>query len=631
MKRNLYLKSISLEEAHARFEPLILAQLSQMKTEIIETKEAYNKVLVHPIYAQRSVPSFPSAAMDGIAVSSSKTQTASDHKPLLLNPLDYVVVDTGDPVLDPYDCVIMAEDCIESNEGISILKAQVPYENVRPIGEDIVEGELLFPMHHIVDVMDTSVLIASGIQRVEVYSTVRLGIIPTGDEIKNIDEISATSDIIESNSYLFTNWALKAFAQAKTYPIVNDQPHLIEQQLLQALSENDLVIINAGSSAGRDDYTVQIIEKLGTVVVHGVAIKPGKPVILGEIHQQIVIGVPGFPVSAHIIFEQFVYPVLLRLGHRPYPKPKKITAISNRRIVSSLKSLEFVRIKVSYLDGKYHATPLARGAGMMMSVVKSDGYAMIPQDLEGIEANQMVDVLLNKDSEAIKNTLVAIGSHDLMMDIIRNLLNEKGSSYRLSSIHVGSYAGLLALSKHESKLAMTHLLDPEGSYNLSTLRGLFSTQVLLIKGIKRIQGLMVQKGNPLKIMSIHDLLKHRFVNRQRGSGTRVLLDHWLKQEGLNPEDIQGYHKELNTHLAVAASVHANVADVGLGIFAASQLFNLDFIPMGEEDYDFVCYQSQFLDPDIQAFIEILYSEAFKKELLAIGGYRVLDTHEVIEI
>lgn len=631
MGRNLYLKSVSIEEAHHLFNRIKQTQMKYVKTEIIDTKDAYDRVLSEAIFAQKSVPAFPSAAMDGIAIASSRTQKASDHHPLILNKNDYQVIDTGDIIKSPYDCVIMAEDCIETEKGLQIIKAAVPYENVRPIGEDVVEGELIFPMEHVLDVMDLSVLIASHVQSVSVYKQVRIGIIPSGDEIKNIDDLSDEADIIESNSYLFSSWSKKAKAIPTTYPIVEDVPEKIEAALKKALAENDVVIINAGSSAGRDDYSSSIIEKLGKVYVHGIAIKPGKPAILGQVGHQAVFGVPGFPVSAHIIFEEFIYPFLLQLNHRPLERKEELIARSNRTIISSLKSKEYVRVKVAKLNGQYVATPLARGAGMMMSVIKSDGYALIDQNSEGIKANDPVKVQLNKSIDEIDHTLVAIGSHDLLMDLIRNALKAHGSRTSLSSIHVGSYAGILALSKHESKLAMSHLLDKEGTYNLSSIKPLFKEAVVLIKGVKRIQGFIVKKGNPLNIHSIQDLKNVRYINRQKGSGTRFLLDYLLEQEKISSDLIQGYGKEVSTHLAVAASVASDEADVGLGVFSAAQVMNCDFIELAEEDYDFVCYKDQLYDQDIQDFIDILKNDSFIRQLQNLGGYKVVEAGRVIDL
>jgi putative molybdopterin biosynthesis protein len=629
MKRSIYLNSVDIEEAKRIFSDAIKDRLRQRNTEIIDSEQAFGRVIAQPIYARRSIPFYPSAAMDGIAIDAKKTKGANEHKPLLLNKIDYVEVDTGDPIFDPYDTVIMAEDCIHSDEGLSIIKPHVPWENVRPIGEDVTEGELLFAMEHVLRPMDISVLMAANHLTIEVYKQVSIAIIPTGTEIKSAYETVEIGDIVESNSYLFTGLSMEAHAIPTTYPIVKDDFDEIKQAVEDAVKKHDVVIVNAGSSAGRDDYTVHVISALGKVFIHGLSIKPGKPAILGMIGDVPVIGVPGFPVSAHIVFEEFVTPLLLKLNHYPTIHPERVQAFSTRRIVSSLKSKEYIRVKIGYVNERYVATPLARGAGMMMSVVKSDGYALIEKNREGVDFNELMDVQLNKPLSQIKNTLLAVGSHDLIMDVISNQFERNSQPYHLSSVHVGSYAGLLALSKRESALAMTHLLESDGSYNTDSIKKLFiNEKMALIKGVKRIQGLIVERGNPKNIRSIEDLTHIRFVNRQRGAGTRVLLDHWLKQKNINAEEIVGYDKELTTHLAVAAAVANKVADCGLGIQSAATVMGCDFIPLGLEDYDFVCYRDFLEDSKMKLFLTCIRSDEFKDVCKSLGGYDTSESGEV---
>lgn len=634
MKRSFYLKSTDLEIAKANYNHALEDIYLDRKIEIIESKNALNRVLSQPIYAKRSVPFYPSSAMDGIAINSKITINANEHKPLLLDAIDYIEVDTGDPILDPYDAVIMVEDCIESDNGIQIIKAVVPWENVRPIGEDIVEGELLFPMEHGLRPMDISVLMAANQLSIEVYKQITVAIIPTGTEMRSAYDAVNIGDIVESNSYLFMGLAQEAFAQPTTLNIVPDVYDDLLHAVQSAVEQYDVVLINAGSSAGREDYTASVIKELGDVIIHGLSIKPGKPAILGRVKKVPVIGIPGYPVSAHIVFEEFVTPMLLKLNHHPIKQTSIIQAISTRRIVSSLKSKEYIRVKLGYIDGKYVATPLARGAGMMMSVVKSDGYAMIDKNSEGIESNETIDVWLNKPLLTIQNTIMAIGSHDLVMDVLNNQLEQieqNGVHYHISSVHVGSYAGLLALKRNESHIAMTHLLDQSGTYNIDTIKQLFKEEeMVLIKGVKRIQGLIVKKDNPLHICSIEDLINYRFVNRQRGAGTRVLLDYWLKEKNINPDEINGYDKELNTHLALAAAVQNGVVDCGLGVYSAAKVMGCDFIPLGEEDYDFICRKSLLDSEMIKLFLDCLKSDEFKNKCLELGGYDTRHCGEVKE-
>ncbi len=629
-KRSIYLSSTPLDQAKAIYHEALKDIYTHIKTERILSKDAYGRVVSEPVYAQRSVPFYPSASMDGIAIDSSKTKGAHEHKPLLLDPKDFIEVDTGDPILDPYDCVIMVEDLIQQNPGMAITKAHVPWQNVRPIGEDIVEGELLFAMGHVLRPIDISVLIAANRLELQVFKKARLAIIPTGTEIKSAEDAIQVGDIVESNSYMFRGLAYQANAEVTSFPIVKDDIQALTHALMDAVATHDVVIVNAGSSAGREDFTSQVIQSLGTVLVHGIAIKPGKPAILGRINDVAVIGVPGFPVSAHIVFEEFVLPILYRLNRLPQPAVHQVDASSTRRIVSSLKSKEYIRVKLGYIQGQYVATPLSRGAGMMMSIARSDGYALIDLNSEGVEAHQTLRVQLNKSEHAIQNTLLAVGSHDLILDVLSNLFETSLEPYHLSSVHVGSYAGLLALRQNESNLAMSHLLDQDGRYNHQSVLKLFKPdEVVLIKAVQRIQGLIVNKGNPLNIQSLDDLVRVRFVNRQRGAGTRVLLDYWLTQAKMDASRISGYTKELSTHLAVAAAVRNQSVDCGLGIQAAAEIMGCDFIPLGQEDYDFVLYKKDLHSPMHQHLLQTLTSDAFKRALEHLGGYAYPQLGEVI--
>ena len=393
-----------------------------------------------------------------------------------------------------------------------------------------------------------------------------------------------------------------------------------------------MVIINAGSSAGTEDYTVHVLRELGEVLVHGVAIKPGKPVILAVVRGKPVIGLPGYPVSAYIGFENFVSPVLAMLTGRGEVRRDCCEAVITRRIVSSLKHKEYLRVKVGKVGDKIVASPLARGAGAAMSLVRADGFCVIEQESEGVEAGEKVLVELNKNLEEVEHTVVSIGSHDVIMDVISDMMIGRYGNMYLSSSHVGSMAGLMALKRGEAHIAPTHLLDEAtGEYNVAAIRKLFREPMVLIKGVSRMQGIMVRKGNPLGIGGIADLTGVRFVNRQRGAGTRVLLDYLLKKEGIPTEEIKGYSREATTHMAVAAAVSGGSADAGMGVYSAAKAMNLDFIEVGPEEYDFAVPVKYLELPHVQAFIETLKSEEFHRKLDEMGGYRYPRAGEIVEI
>jgi len=421
----------------------------------------------------------------------------------------------------------------------------------------------------------------------------------------------------------------------RRYKPVPDEYELIKNKILDAIEENDIVVINAGSSAGTEDYTSKIIDEIGKLIVHGVAIKPGKPAILGKVKDKPIIGIPGYPVSAYVVFEAFVKPLIYKYQSCKVAKGQRVDAVLSKRIMSSLKHLEFVRMKLGKVNGKLIATPLNRGAGVTMSLVKADGIASIPKNVEGIDAGEKIEVELLKDLDSINNTVVSIGSHDIIMDILANMIHERYRSNNLSSAHVGSLGGIMAIRRGEAHIAPVHLLDEKtGTYNTEYIKKyLKNIDTSLIKGVKRLQGLMVKKGNPKNINSIEDLTREDiiFVNRQKGSGTRILLDFNIKKLGIDISKIRGYDREMTTHMTVASAVVSETADVGLGIKSSAAAMGLDFIPIGEEEYDFVILSEFLKDEKIKRFIEILSSEEFGKKLLELGGYEIDEPGKIISI
>jgi putative molybdopterin biosynthesis protein len=624
LSQKIYLSNYELHEAIKIFFNK-LGDISE-HTEYVTTWEALGRVTAEAVFAKISSPHFNSSAMDGIAVLSSRTHGASEKNPVVLEEeKDYIVVDTGDPIPSQFDCVIMVEDLVRVDEKrVKIYKSTASYQNIRPIGEDIVENQLILPSSHSIRPVDIGAVMAGGVNAVKVYKKPLVGVIPTGTEIVDAGTPLKVGDIIDFNSRVFSAQVEEWGGQAKRYDIQKDIYEDIKSTVKNASETCDIVIINAGSSAGREDFTSKVIEELGEVFIHGVAIKPGKPVILGRINNKPVIGIPGYPVSAYFIMEFIVKKLIYLYKGLKAEEAKVVKAVTSRRIMSSLKYLEFVRVKLGYVGDKLIATPLSRGAGATMSLVQADGILEIPQNIEGIEAGAEVEIKLLKEEKDIKNTLVCIGSHDPIIDIASNMLHEKNKDFFLSSAHVGSMGGVMALKKGETHIAPIHLLDMEnGEYNTSYIKKYLSgSNIALIKGVNRIQGLMVKKGNPLNIRTLEDIVikKAKFVNRQRGSGTRLLLDYLIKKFNLNPEDISGYGREEFTHLSVAAAVAAGDSEVGIGVYSAAALMDLDFIPIGDEEYD-LAVPAEYLESDlIKDLIEVMKSSDFKQELDKLGGY-----------
>jgi putative molybdopterin biosynthesis protein len=635
MAQKVYLSNYELEEALDIF----FNRIGSIKidSETITTWEAADRITSEAIFAAISSPHYNSSAMDGIATLSTKTIGASERNHIILEEgRDYSVVDTGDPISNEYDCVIMVEDLIRvDNNKVKIYKSASSYQNIRPIGEDIVEGQLILPSNHKIRPVDIGAAMAGGVNSIRVYKKPLVGIIPTGTEIVEAGSQLEVGDIIDFNSRVFSAQVESWGGKAKRYDIQKDVYEDIKATVKKASEDCDIVIVNAGSSAGREDFTSKVIEELGEVFIHGVSIKPGKPVILGQVNNKPVVGIPGYPVSAYFIMEFIIKELIHKYQSLKPEEVKKVSAVTSKRIMSSLKYLEFVRVKLGYIGGKFVATPLSRGAGATMSLVQADGILEIPQNVEGIEAGTQVQIKLLKEEQAIKNTLVCIGSHDLVIDIASNLLQEESRKYFLSSAHVGSMGGIMALRNGETHLAPIHLLDMEtGEYNISYLKKyLPNKQIALIKGVKRIQGVMVKKDNPLNIRSLQDIRdkKAKFVNRQRGSGTRLLVDYLAKKQSIDTESILGYDREEFTHLSVAAAVAAGDSDAGVGVYSAAAMMKLDFIPIGNEEYDIAVPVEYLEQENIKSFIKIITSETFKKELDKLGGYDYSEIGKVIII
>jgi putative molybdopterin biosynthesis protein len=416
--------------------------------------------------------------------------------------------------------------------------------------------------------------------------------------------------------------------------IIEDQFELIAKPIKDAAAgDYDMIFISGGSSAGSKDFTREIISKSGEVLIHGVTMMPGKPVIVGKINEKPIFGIPGYPVSAIIAFEQLVRPLINRMLHQPDIPDHEIQVMPTKKIPSKLGLEEFLRVKLGNVGGQIVATPLPRGAGCITSFTEADGIIRIPNHIEGIAENKPTTATLLRPLSTINHTIVAVGSHDNTMDVLADLLRAKSSQVSLSSSHVGSMGGLMAIKKGLAHVAGTHLLNPDdGSYNISYIQKyLPDTSVKLVHLVQREQGLIIAKNNPKDIKGIEDLTRKdiSFINRQSGSGTRILLDFKLSQMGLNPSDINGYLNEEFTHMAVAVAVLGRSADAGLGIYAAAKALSLDFIPVVTESYDLVIPADVFDTKNISLLMEIIKSEEFKSRVNQLGGYHTQNTGEII--
>lgn len=621
-----YLTNTPLDEARANYINKLRENGLGPTPETVRAEDAAGRVTFRAAYARICAPHYHACAMDGAALRASLSFGATETTPVTLEEGEYVPVDTGDPLPEGCDAVVMAED-IEPLEGgrIRLRAAAAPWQHVRQIGEDICAGEMLLPSYTRISPSAVGAMLAAGVLSCEVCRRPVVGIIPTGDELVEPCEAPGEGDIIEFNSAIFSAMLRDWGAQPRRYPIVRDDAGAIEAALRLALSECDAVILNAGSSAGREDLSCAAIGAVGEVLYHGLAIKPGKPAILGFAGKKPVLGVPGYPVSGMIVLEEVFKPLLgLYAGTYSAAEPEEVGAKLGRGIVSGLKYREFVRVRLGEGPAGLVASPLDRGAGVVSSFMRADGLLSLPQGCEGLEAGAQVSVRLLRPRRELSGGLTVIGSHDPLLDEVADLLRRLEPPLRMSSSHVGSMGGIMAIRRGEAQAAGVHLLDEaSGGYNESYIERFFPQGgVRLVECVGRTQGLMLAPGNPLGLEGFAGIARPglRYVNRQKGSGTRILADFLCRRYGVDADSIYGYGREELTHTSVAAQIASGSADAGMGIYSAARLYGLDFLPVCTEQYDLLIPDSAWESPAVRRLLEVLASEDFKARLEALGGY-----------
>ena len=710
MERNFYLEDIPLEDAWAAFRAALDAAglWRPLEAETVPLSQAHGRVTAEAIWARLSSPHYHASAMDGYAVRAEDTVGASEVAPVRFAVISageqegegagetqkhsvdqYPVgqseealppatpalpVNTGHPLPHWANAVVMIEHIQpvtleDGRPGIELRAALPPWHHVRSMGEDMVATELVLPANHRLRPVDLGALAGAGHAAVRVIRRPRVAVIPTGSELVPVEAVEPPPGrIIEYNSLVLAAQVESWGGVATRWPIVADDFDAIRAAVAAAGAEHDLVLLNAGSSAGSEDYTAHVVESLGRLLVHGVAVRPGHPVILGVTNDELrvtseevadggwraaseagaddqrpttndqpsklvtrhsslvtpIIGVPGYPVSAALTGEIFVEPLLARWqGQRPY-QPPTLQGTLTRKIASHTGDEDFVRVVVGQVGEQTTVTPISRGAGVITSLVRADGLVRIPRFSEGADAGTAVTVHLYRDPRDIVRALVAIGSHDLALDLLAQFLAERHEGLRLVSANVGSLGGLVALRRGEAHLAGTHLLDPEtGDYNTSYVRRYLPGQaVALVMLAGREQGWLVPRGNPQGLSTWADAARPdvRLVNRQRGAGTRVLLDYQLGQLGIAPAAVRGYEREEYTHLAVAAAVASGAASAGLGIRAAARALRLDFVPLAHEPYELAIPQAVYESERLQPLLALLADDAFRAAVAAMPGY-----------
>lgn len=660
-KRSVYLEDLPMDEAIARLVAALEAagRLGPMPGEDVPLPEAPGRVTAEPIWAAISAPHYHASAMDGYAVRARDTLGASETAPVSLwvveddSDLERVErparpVNTGHALPVWANAVIMIEHVQTTDQAgeLVIRSAAAPWQHVRPMGEDMVATELVLPANHMIRPVDLGAIAGSGHALVRVRRKPRVAIIPTGSELVSAEDAARgglqPGQIVEYNS-LVLGAQIEVWGGAATrWPIVRDDYESIKAALIEAVREHDLVLVNAGSSAGSEDYTANVLGELGEVLVHGVAVRPGHPVIFGMVSpgpastegRVPVVGVPGYPVSAALTGEIFIEPLIHRWLGRPPAEPPTLRAAVSRKVLSPTGDDDFVRVTVGQVGERIIATPLSRGAGVITSLVRADGIVRIPRFSEGLDAGAEVTVHLYRTPGEIARTIVAIGSHDMTLDLLAQFLAERAPGSRLASANVGSLGGLVALKRGEAHLAGSHLLDPEsGETNLRYLREyLPGREIVLVTLVHREQGLIVAPGNPQGLRGFEDVARPdvQFANRQRGAGTRVLLDYELARRGIEPSRVQGYDREEYTHLAVAAAVASGTADTGLGVRAAARALSLDFVPVGWERYDLVIPREHYENPLLAPLLGLLQDEAFRAAVAGLPGYDVREMGHIVD-
>jgi putative molybdopterin biosynthesis protein len=638
MDRNIYIDNMNLEEAKELWAQKLSEAgcLKPMSSETIPVDQALGRITAEPVFARLSSPFYNASAMDGIGVRYQDTIGANEATPIRLGlHKQFEWVNTGNVLPEKFNAVIMVEDVqpIDDNT-VEIIAPVTPWKHVRTIGEDIVTTELILPDGHRIRPIDLGAMLATGLTEIKVRKTPTALVIPTGSELVQPGEGLEPGNIIEFNSRVLTGYLTEWGLQAERSPIVTDKPDALKTAICDAAAGYDIVIVNAGASAGSRDHTAGVISGLGEIVLHGVNIKPGKPVILAIVNGKPVIGLPGYTISAVITLNLFVRDLVDSLLGTQSPPPRLLEATLARPLSSKLGVKEFIRVKLGKVGDIMMATPGGRGAGAVMSLVQADGFLTVPANSEGLGAGEIVQIELLRDKYEIKNTLVFIGSHDNILDVLANLLHRMRPICRLSSAHVGSMGGIMAIKRGEAHLAGTHLLDEEtGVYNISFIKKFLPDIPLqLINLTYREQGLLVLKGNPLGIKDFRDLARQeiRFINRQRGAGTRLLTDMHLNRLGINPEQINGYEREEYTHMNVASAIASNNADTGLGIRAASVALDLDFVPVAEERYDLILPKTHLDDPKVISLLQTINeSEEFRRTVESLGGYDLRECGKVM--
>ncbi|MFX0096725.1 MAG: molybdopterin biosynthesis protein [Candidatus Hodarchaeota archaeon] len=639
-ERKIFRELVTLEEAHE----ILSKHLTLVPdVETISLTSAQKRILAQNVISPIDVPGFDRATMDGFAVIAEDTFGAEETRPRRLKivgrieagetPIvgiksgEAIEISTGAPLPKGTTAVIMVEYTTQSQGSVNIYKSARPGENVMATGSDIMMGELILRKGCVLTPREIGVLAAVGMTEVEVFCKPRVAIISTGNEIMPLDRLLDYGQIFDVNSYSIAAAVEESGGMPILLGIGRDDEKELKEKLTQGLVQADMILTSGSTSAGIGDMVYNIIDELGKpgIIVHGIAVKPGKPTIIGIVNDKPIFGLPGYPTSALTMFNLIVRPTIQRLAGIIPKSSAKISAKVATKIHSVLGRKQFLPVNVVETKDGYRVYPSSKESGAITTLAEADGFIQIPRNKEILFPQDSAEVYLFAD-ELRPADLVIIGSHCIGIDIILSLLYDRYPGFLAKVINVGSIGGLRALMRGEADIAGIHLFDEKtGEYNTPFIDKYGLTgEALIVRGYKRKQGLIIPKGNPKQIHGLDDLLRTDvvFINRIPGSGTRVLLDSKLSELSRNRHqtfeeisaNIEGFGVEAKTHSAVAAAILYKKADAGLGIETVAKNYDLDFIPIAQESFDFVILKNRLEKPWIKRFVSMLGSETFKEEL-----------------
>lgn len=633
-----FLNVIDRDEAEQRFRSAL--NLHPLGSERILVSQALGRVLAADVVARVDVPSFDRSNFDGFAVRALDTFGTSELAPRTIRLLDEslhagteptvavqpgeaVSISTGGMVPRGADAILMVEHADVRDGHVDVRRAVTPGSGIAFAGTDIATGETVLRGGMVLTSRETGVLAALGEAEVDVWRRPRVAVISTGNEIIAPGQPMRPAAVYDSNSQVLADAVRELGGLPRFWGIVRDDVAELRSMLHAALSESDLVLLSGGTSKGQGDLCYRVVAELNDpgIVVHGVALKPGKPLCLAVTGGRPVVILPGFPTSAIFTFHEFVAPVIRLLGGRPPESHETVTATMAVKTNSEVGRTEYLLVGLVKTDIGLSAFPMGKGSGSVTTFSRADGFVTIPRHTEIVDAGQTVDVRLIGRQLEIAD-LIVIGSHCVGVDYLLSQLQRRGITSKL--LNVGSSAGLLAAKRGECDVAGIHLLDAaSGEYNKPFL----SDTVELISGYGRRQGIVFRRGDErfegraieaIVAMAISDS-SCVMVNRNQGSGTRILMDRLL--DGARPA---GYAIQPTNHNAVAAAIAQRRADWGLAIESVARANDLGFLPYQEERYDFIIPKSRIDRPAVQALIGLLHSDEIRQHLNRIGLVEAAD-------